>query len=98
LQEFNYAATQIINQTPAGEKFVAVVGKAHMNTYDNIPGLSELTAGVSVSITPTPKGVPTIISQPPHTPPPPLKLLHGTSIPEPIGDIHIDYNIDKITV
>lgn len=98
LQEFNYAATQLINQTPAGEKYVAVVGKAHMNTYDNIPGISELTAGVSVSISPTPKGVSTIVSQPPHTPPPPLKLLHGTSIPEPIGDIHIDYNIDKITL
>ncbi|WP_330212888.1 membrane-targeted effector domain-containing toxin [Pseudomonas sp. Z18(2022)] len=98
LQELNYAATQIINQTPAGEKFVAVVGNAHMNTYENVPGISELTGSVGVSISPTPKGDGSIVSQPPYTPPPPLKLLQGMSNPEPIGDIHIDYNIDKITL
>lgn len=98
LQELNYAATRIIDQTPKGQKFVALVGKAHMNTYNNIPGLAELTSSVGISLAPTPKGVSSMVSQPPHTPPPPLKFLHGTSIPEPIGDIHIDYNIDKAPV
>lgn len=98
LQELNYAATRIIDQTPKGQKFVALVGKAHMNTYNNVPGLAELTSSVGISLAPTPRGVSSMVSQPPHTPPPPLKFLHGTSIPEPIGDIHIDYNIDKALV
>lgn len=98
LAEFNYAATQIIKQTPAGEKFVALLGKAHMNTYDNIPGVSELTGGVGISLSPSIKGTTSTISHPPHTPPPPLKIIRGTSMPEPVGDIHIDYNIDKLTL
>ncbi len=97
LQELNYYASEIINRTPPGEKFVALVGKAHMNTYDNVPGVAEMTGGVGVSVTPAPKGSPSVVSQPPHTPPPPLKLMNG-SVPEPIGDVHIAYNIDPLTV
>ncbi|WP_314384290.1 membrane-targeted effector domain-containing toxin [Pseudomonas brenneri] len=98
LAEFNYAATQIIKQTPTGEKFVALLGKAHINTYDNIPGVSELTGGVGISLSPSIKGTTSTVSHPPHTPPPPLKIIRGTSMPEPVGDIHIDYNIDKLTL
>ncbi|WP_330210681.1 membrane-targeted effector domain-containing toxin [Pseudomonas sp. AM4(2022)] len=97
LQEFNYYAAEIIKRTPPGEKFVVLVGKSHMNTFDNVPGVAELTGSVGISVTPAPKGSPTVVSQPPHTPPPPLKFMHG-GVPEPAGDIHIEYNIDAITV
>lgn len=97
LKEFNYFAAKIIDQTPPGEKFVAIVGKSHMNTDYGVPGIAELTDGVGMSVTPSLKGSSSIVSQPPHTPAPTLKLLRGTSIPEPYGDIHVDYNIDALT-
>lgn len=97
LKEFNYHAAKIIEQTPPGEKFVAIVGKDHMNTYDGVPGIAEQTGGVGMSVTPSLKGSSSIVSQPPNTPPPTLKFLRGTSIPEPYGDIHVDYNIDALT-
>ena len=97
LKEFNYHSAKIIEQTPPNEKFVAVVGKNHMNTYEYIPGIAELTGGAGVSVSPSAKGGSSIVSQPPHTPPPSLKYARGTSIPEPHGDIHIDYNIDALT-
>ncbi|NCE90084.1 membrane-targeted effector domain-containing toxin [Pseudomonas sp. L13] len=98
LREFNYFATRIMEELPAGEKYVAVVGMAHMNNYDGVPGLAELTGGLGVSVSPSLKGSSSLASQPPHTAPPPLKFLHGTSTPEPRGDIHIDYNIDALIV
>lgn len=97
LKEFNYFAAKIIDQTPPGEKFVAIVGKSHMNTDYGVPGIAELTDGVGMSVTPSLKGGSSIVSQPPHTPAPTLKLLRGTSIPEPYGDIHVNYNIDALT-
>lgn len=98
LREFNYFAARIMEELPAGEKYVAVVGNAHMNNYDGVPGLAELTGGLGVSVSPSLKGSSSLASQPPHTPPPPFKLMHGTNIPEPRGDIHINYNIDNLTV
>lgn len=99
MSEFNYAATQIIKQTPPGQKFVALVGKGHMNNYDpNVPGIAEMTDSIGISVSATPKGVVSTVSQPSPTSALPLKMLHGSSIPEPIGDIHIDYNIDKVTL
>ncbi|WP_248748621.1 membrane-targeted effector domain-containing toxin [Pseudomonas sp. MWU15-20650] len=97
-REFNYFAARIMEELPAGEKYVAVVGMAHMNNYGGVPGLAELTGGLGVSVSPSLKGSSSLASQPPHTAPPPLKFLHGTNIPEPRGDIHIDYNIDALTV
>ncbi|WP_411565717.1 membrane-targeted effector domain-containing toxin [Pseudomonas orientalis] len=96
LQELNYYGAEIIKRTPPGEKFVALVGKAHMNTFNNVPGVAELTGGVGISVTPAPKGSPSVVRQPPHMLPP-LKLMHG-DVPEPIGDVHIEYNIDALTV
>ncbi|MGK9417413.1 dermonecrotic toxin domain-containing protein [Pseudomonas cedrina] len=97
LKEFNYYAAKIIERTPPGEKFVAIVGQAHMNTEYGVPGIAELTGGVGVSISPSLKGGSSLASQPLHTPQP-LKLMRGTSVPESYGDIHIDYNIDALTV
>ncbi len=97
LKEFNYHAAKTIDLTPPGEKFVAIVGRSHMNTDYGVPGLAELTGGVGVSVSPSLKGGSSIASQPLHTPQP-LKLMRGSSIPENYGDIHIDYNIDALTV
>lgn len=96
LKELNYYASKIIAQTPPGEKFVAIVGKFHMNTELGVPGIAELTNGVGVSVSPSLKGGSSLASQPQHTPQP-LKLMRGTSVPDPYGDIHIDYNIDALT-
>lgn len=96
LKEFNYYAAKIIERTPPTEKYVAIVGKSHMNTDYQVPGIAELTGGVGVSVSPSPKGGSSIVSQPLHTPQPP-KIVRGTSVPEPYGDIHVDYNIDALT-
>ncbi|MBJ2217706.1 membrane-targeted effector domain-containing toxin [Pseudomonas sp. MF7453] len=98
LRELNYFATRIIEKLPAGEKYVALVGNAHMNTYWGVPGIAELTGGVGISVTPTLKGGSSLVSQPPNTPPPPLKFMHGTNIYDTPGDINIAYNIDSLTV
>lgn len=97
LEEMNYYAAKIIEKTPPGEKYVALVGKNHMNTYASIPGVAELTGGVGISVSPTPKGSSSLVSNPPHTPPASLKFLQGFGQMEPHGDLHIDYNIDALT-
>lgn len=97
LKEFNYHAAKIIERTPLGEKYVAIVGKSHMNTDYQVPGIAELSGGVGVSVSPSLKGGSSIATQPLHTPQP-LKIMRGTSLPEPYGDIHVDYNIDALTV
>lgn len=97
LKEFNYHAAKIIERTPPGEKFVAIVGKSHMNTDYGVPGIAELTGGVGMSVSPSHKGASSLASQPLHAPQP-LKLMRGTSQPEPYGDIHVEYNIDTLTV
>ena len=97
LREFNYHAAKIIERTPPNEKFVAIVGKSHMNTDYQVPGIAELTSSVGMSVSPSSKGSSSIASQPLHTQQP-LKLMRGTSMPEPVGDVHVDYNIDALTV
>ncbi|TFY86291.1 hypothetical protein DYL59_22745 [Pseudomonas kairouanensis] len=97
LKETNYMATRIIDQTPIGEKFVALFGKAHMNTYDNVPGVAELTKGIGISLSPAAKSSSSLVCHPPHTAAPSIKILKGSNIIEPLGDLHIDYNIDGIT-
>ncbi|WP_161799294.1 membrane-targeted effector domain-containing toxin [Pseudomonas fildesensis] len=98
LKEFNYHAVKIIERTPPGGKFVAIVGKSHMNTDLGVPCIAELTDSVGVSVSPSLKGSSSLVSQPPHTPPPSLKFEHGSNTPQPSGDIHLDYNIDALTV
>lgn len=52
LQEFNYFATRILETRKPGEKVLALVGRAHMNTARNVPGLAELTGGVGIGVYP----------------------------------------------
>jgi hypothetical protein len=53
LQEFNYYATRILQNRKPGEKILALVGRSHMNTARNVPGLAELTGGVGIGVYPT---------------------------------------------
>lgn len=52
LQEFNYYATRLLQSRRPGEKVLALVGRAHMNTARNVPGLAELNGGVGISVYP----------------------------------------------
>jgi hypothetical protein len=50
LNEFNYYAAQTIRQNSAGEKWIALMGNAHMNTTQGVPGVAELTGGIGVGV------------------------------------------------
>ncbi|MEN5151457.1 membrane-targeted effector domain-containing toxin [Pseudomonas orientalis] len=52
LEEFNYFATRVIQQRKPGEKVLVLVGKAHMNTARNVPGLAELNGGIGIGVYP----------------------------------------------
>ena len=56
LREFNYFASQVIQQTPPGEKWIAVVGRRHMNTTQGVPGIAEQTGAVGVGVYDAPQG------------------------------------------
>jgi len=50
LREFNYYAAETIQANSGTEKWVALVGNAHMNTSEGIPGLAELTGSIGVGV------------------------------------------------
>lgn len=50
LEEFNYYATRTIEQHAGGDKWIALVGRHHINTTQNVPGLAELTGGTGVAV------------------------------------------------
>lgn len=52
LQEFNYFATRVMQKREPGEKVLALVGRAHMNTARNVPGLAELNGGIGIGVYP----------------------------------------------
>ncbi|WP_338475597.1 membrane-targeted effector domain-containing toxin [Pseudomonas khavaziana] len=52
LQEFNYFATRVIQRRKPGEKVLALVGRAHMNTARNVPGLAEMNGGIGIGVYP----------------------------------------------
>ncbi|WP_145916491.1 membrane-targeted effector domain-containing toxin [Pseudomonas synxantha] len=52
LQELNYFATRVIQKRKPGEKVLALVGRAHMNTARNVPGLAELNGGIGIGVYP----------------------------------------------
>ncbi|ASV37483.1 hypothetical protein CI807_15255 [Pseudomonas sp. NS1(2017)] len=66
IEEMNYfAARQIQAHHPTdGGKWIAWVGKAHMNTSGSTPGLAELMGGVSVDIGNAKAGQPTVVRVP----------------------------------
>ncbi|WP_338513761.1 membrane-targeted effector domain-containing toxin [Pseudomonas poae] len=95
LEEFNYFATKIIENTPKGEKWVALVGNSHMNNYVEpytgaaVPGIAELTGGLGVSIRDAAKGAASTTSVPAHA-------HHLTDEMEFWrGDVQIEHNVDK---
>ncbi|ASV38997.1 hypothetical protein CI807_23245 [Pseudomonas sp. NS1(2017)] len=50
LEEFNYYATRTIEQHAGGDKWVALVGRHHVNTTQNVPGLAELTGSTGIAV------------------------------------------------
>ncbi|MEX5543131.1 dermonecrotic toxin domain-containing protein [Pseudomonas poae] len=95
LEELNYFATKLIEKTPKGEKWVALVGNNHMNTYVDdytggaVPGIAELTGGLGVSIRDAAKGAASTTSVPAHA-------HHLTDEMEFWrGDVQIEHNVDK---
>ncbi|SFP15518.1 membrane-targeted effector domain-containing toxin [Pseudomonas sp. NFPP28] len=50
LRECNYYASETIQATSGTEKWVALVGCAHMNTCENVPGLAELTHSIGIYV------------------------------------------------
>ncbi|WP_455825232.1 membrane-targeted effector domain-containing toxin [Pseudomonas graminis] len=50
LQEVNYyGASQVLKNKP-GEKSIVWVGRKHMTTGESVPGIAELTGGISIGI------------------------------------------------
>ncbi|WP_338494735.1 membrane-targeted effector domain-containing toxin [Pseudomonas trivialis] len=95
LEEFNYFATKIIENTPKGEKWVTLVGNAHMNNYVDpytggaVPGIAELTGGLGVSVRDAAKGAASTIRVPAHT----KNLTDEMEFWG--GDVQIERNVDK---
>lgn len=52
LQEFNYHASRMLQDRAPGEKVLVVVGRAHMNTSQGVPGVAELNGGVGIGVYP----------------------------------------------
>lgn len=50
LEEFNYYATRTIEQHAGEDKWVALVGRHHLNTTQNVLGLSELTGATGIAV------------------------------------------------
>ncbi|WP_122257300.1 membrane-targeted effector domain-containing toxin, partial [Pseudomonas salomonii] len=50
LKEFNYFASETIQANSGTEKWIALVGQAHMNTSEGVPGLAELTGTLGIGI------------------------------------------------
>ncbi|MGY2292894.1 membrane-targeted effector domain-containing toxin [Pseudomonas sp. SDO528_S397] len=50
LEEFNYFAARTIEQHANGGKSVVLVGRSHLMTCEGVPGITELTNGIGISI------------------------------------------------
>lgn len=90
LREFNYYAAQTIRQNPPGEKWIALMGNAHMKTSQGVPGVAELTGGIGVGVfTRTDPGVSVGMRKTKNLPDP-AKALDPHDVP---GDLHIFHEI-----
>ncbi|AZE85699.1 hypothetical protein C4J98_4316 [Pseudomonas orientalis] len=78
LQEFNYYATRILQNRRPGEKVLALVGKAHMNTSRNVPGLAELNGGVGIGVYPATTYNKSIAINGPSIPRDPGRIVTGS--------------------
>lgn len=86
LKEFNYYATQTIRRNSAGEKWVALVGNAHMHTSQGVTGLAELTGGIGVGVLARKTPGPSIGTRDINHAPNPESRIGPTDIP---GDLQI---------
>lgn len=90
LSEFNYYATKIIGKTPPGDKWVALVGNAHMNTAAGVPGVAELNKGIGISIVEAPKGSKSLAI------PPNAETTYSSNFIEIRPDIEFKQNVDAL--
>ena len=91
LREFNYFASKIIQQTPPGEKWIAVVGRRHMNTTQGVPGIAEQTGAVSVGVYDAPQGASSnAVKNTGSRPAPEEKFAADATV----GDYQVHQNVD----
>lgn len=89
LARFNYYAAQTIKATSDGEKWIALVGRAHTNTQLGVPGMVELTGSLSIGVFPKRKAGPSVGSTNTVLVPPGQALAPQT----PIGDLTIAHQV-----
>lgn len=89
LARFNYYAAQTIKATSGGEKWIALVGRAHTNTQFGVPGMVDLTGSLSIGVFPKRKAGPSVGSTNTVTVPPTQALAPQT----PIGDLTIAHQV-----
>ncbi len=90
LQEFNYYATRVLQNRKPGEKVLALVGRSHMNTSRNVPGLAELNGGVGIGVYPATTSNRSMITRAPSIPRDP-----GSSVTDSLtaGDYQIFHEV-----
>lgn len=86
LKEFNYYAAQTIRQNSAGEKWIALMGNAHMKTSQGIPGVAELTGSIGVGVFKRTDPGPSLGLRKTNHVPDPAQRLKPDDLP---GDLHI---------
>jgi hypothetical protein len=86
LREFNYYATKTIESTSNNEKWVALVGTAHMKTSEGVPGLAEMTGSTAIGVFDHKKPSPSLGYAAKVPAPDPMKPLQPTDYP---GDLRI---------
>ena len=86
LREFNYYATKTIESTSNGEKWVALVGTAHMKTSEGVPGLAEMTGSTAIGVFDHKSPSPSLGYAAKVPAPDPMKPLQRTDYP---GDLRI---------
>ncbi|TFY89081.1 hypothetical protein DYL59_12960 [Pseudomonas kairouanensis] len=50
LREFNYYASKVIQSDSGNDKWIALVGRSHMNTSEGVAGLAEQTGAIGVGV------------------------------------------------
>ncbi|MGA9701664.1 dermonecrotic toxin domain-containing protein [Pseudomonas sp.] len=91
LKEFNYFASKVIGQTPEGEKWIAVVGRRHINTTQGVPGIAELTGGTGIGVYDAGRGASSVgkKSDTPH-----IDRGQRITLSDQVGDYQIYQNVD----
>ncbi|MEX5508220.1 dermonecrotic toxin domain-containing protein [Pseudomonas paralactis] len=91
LREFNYFASKVIQRTPPGEKWIAVVGRRHMNTTQGVPGIAEQTGAISVGVYDATPGASSVAVKHTGPRPAPEKRFAPDAT---VGDYQVHQNVD----